>query len=202
MYGPGRNQDKPRVASCLAPAIERQISALLLVSGGTTFHTDNMLSKIRVHLQQFDIIHLPNPDLTYIRNLERNKIMLIPFHLLKTYIRNPSLLFISFFTLPPTEKRRWQPWSACAYMHMGRWIFAKFYFYQVGLQNCWRPIFLVLPKLDGCQVSLPNCWSCSKCIIWLLALPCTPWSGRPVSWSVGTAGTLIPRLDQLLNDKV
>jgi hypothetical protein len=23
-------------------------------------------------------------------------------------------------------------------------------------------IFLVLPKLDGCQVDLPNCWSCSK----------------------------------------
>jgi hypothetical protein len=23
----------------------------------------------------------------------------------------------------------------------------SFYFYQVGLQNCWRPIFLVLPKI-------------------------------------------------------
>jgi hypothetical protein len=30
------------------------------------------------------------------------------------------------------------------------------------LTNCWRPIFLVLPKLDGCQVDLPNCWSCSS----------------------------------------
>jgi hypothetical protein len=30
------------------------------------------------------------------------------------------------------------------------------------LPNCWRPIFLVLPKLDGCQVDLPNCWSCSN----------------------------------------
>jgi hypothetical protein len=30
------------------------------------------------------------------------------------------------------------------------------------LPNCWRPIFLVLPKLYGCQVGLPNCWSCSK----------------------------------------
>jgi hypothetical protein len=28
--------------------------------------------------------------------------------------------------------------------------------------NCWRPIFLVLPKLYGCQVGLPNFWSCSK----------------------------------------
>jgi hypothetical protein len=30
------------------------------------------------------------------------------------------------------------------------------------LPNCWRPIFLILPKLYGCQVGLPNCWSCSK----------------------------------------
>jgi hypothetical protein len=30
------------------------------------------------------------------------------------------------------------------------------------LPNCWRPIFLVLPKLDGCQVDLSNCWSCSN----------------------------------------
>jgi hypothetical protein len=28
-YDPGRNQDKPSVPSCLAPAIERQISALI-----------------------------------------------------------------------------------------------------------------------------------------------------------------------------
>jgi hypothetical protein len=32
------------------------------------------------------MIHLSNPDLTYIKNPERNKIMLMPFHLLKTYI--------------------------------------------------------------------------------------------------------------------
>jgi hypothetical protein len=55
-----------------------------------------MQSKKRIHLQQFVIIHLPNPDLTYIRNPKRNKIMYVPFHLLKTYIRNPSLFFISF----------------------------------------------------------------------------------------------------------
>jgi hypothetical protein len=37
----------------------------------------------KVYLQQFDIIHLSNPDLTYIRNTEKNKIMFIPFHLSK-----------------------------------------------------------------------------------------------------------------------
>jgi hypothetical protein len=40
-----------------------------------------MPSKIRVHVQQFGIIHLPNPDLIYIRNPERNKILFVPFHL-------------------------------------------------------------------------------------------------------------------------
>jgi hypothetical protein len=54
-----------------------------------------MLSKKRVHLQQFGVIHLPNPDLTYIGNPKRNEIMFMPFHLLKTYIRNPSLFFFS-----------------------------------------------------------------------------------------------------------
>jgi hypothetical protein len=67
-----------------------------------------MPSKKRVHLQQFGIIHLPNTDLTYIRNPERNKKLFRPFHLLETYIRNLSLFFISFFTLPPRGKRRWQ----------------------------------------------------------------------------------------------
>jgi hypothetical protein len=127
-----------------------------------------MPNKKRVHLQQFGIIHLPNPDLIYIANPERTKILFMPFHLLKTYIRNPSLFFISFFTLPPTGKRRWQPRYARAYIHVRRWVLPSFCFCQVDLSNCWRPIFLVLPKLDECQVGLPNCWSCFKerIIVW------------------------------------
>jgi hypothetical protein len=65
-------------------------------------------------------MHLPNPDLIYISNPESNKILFVPFHLLKTYIRNPFLFFISFFTLPPTGKRLWQPQSVRAYMRVGR----------------------------------------------------------------------------------
>jgi hypothetical protein len=49
--------------------------------------------------------------------------MFMPFHLLETYNRNPSLFFISFFTLPPTGKRQWQPPSARVYMRVS-W-FAK-----------------------------------------------------------------------------
>jgi hypothetical protein len=46
--------------------------------------------------------------------------------------------------------------------------FAKFYFCQVGLSNCWRSIFLDLPKLYRCQVGLPNCWNCFKAVECLL----------------------------------
>jgi hypothetical protein len=98
----------------------------------------------KINLQQFGIIHLPNPDLTYIRNPE---IIFVPFHHFETYIRNPSLLFISFFTLPPRGKRRWQPRSAGVYIRVGRWVLPSFYFYQVSLSNWWRSFFLVLPKI-------------------------------------------------------
>jgi hypothetical protein len=125
-----------------------------------TFKNICQVKKI-VHLQQFGIIHLSNPDLIYIRIPERNKNLFAPFHLLKTYIRNPFLFFISFFTLPPRGKHRWQPRSARTYIHVGRWVLPSLYFCQVDLPNCWRPNFLVSPKLDGCQVGLSNCWSCS-----------------------------------------
>jgi hypothetical protein len=35
---------------------------------------------------------------------------------------------------------------------VGRWVLQSFYFCQVGLLNCWRPIFLVLPKLDDAKL--------------------------------------------------
>jgi hypothetical protein len=69
--------------------------------------------------------------------------------------------FFFFFTLPPTGKRRWQPQSTRAYMCAGRWVLPSFYFCQVCLSNSYMLFFLVLLKLDGCQVDLPNCWSCS-----------------------------------------
>jgi hypothetical protein len=40
--------------------------------------------------------------------------------------------------------------------------FAKFIFFsKFSLPNCWRLIFLVLPKLNGCQVGLSKYWSYS-----------------------------------------
>jgi hypothetical protein len=76
--------------------------------------------KKRIHLKQFGIIHLPNPDLTYIRNPERNKIMYVLFRLLKNLHQESFSILYFFFTLPPRGKQRWQPRSARAYMRVGR----------------------------------------------------------------------------------
>jgi hypothetical protein len=65
-------------------------------------------SKKKVHLQQFGIIHLSNSDLTYIRNLEREKICYVLPHL-ETYIRNPKIeskLFLCPSTSSTTEQMR------------------------------------------------------------------------------------------------
>jgi hypothetical protein len=83
--------------------------------------------------------------------------MFVPFQLLKTYIRNPFLFFISFFTLSLTRKRRWQPRSACA------WV-GEFCQVSIFAKLVCKPLkanFLILPKLYGCQVDSLNCWSCS-----------------------------------------
>jgi hypothetical protein len=75
------------------------INCQILFDKSCVLPTSKKICKIkkRVHLQQFDVIHLANPDLTYTRNPDRNKILCVPFHLLKTYIRNPSLFFIFFW---------------------------------------------------------------------------------------------------------
>jgi hypothetical protein len=89
-----------------------------------------MQSKRRVHLQQLGIIHLSNPNLIYISNPEKNKIMLVPFHLLKTYMRNPSLFFIFFiFFQPPTYRETTMTTTIRARIYArGEVSFAKFLF--------------------------------------------------------------------------
>jgi hypothetical protein len=94
-------------------------------------------------LQQFDIIHLPNSDLTYIRNSERNKIMFVPFHLLKTYIRNPSLFFISFFH-PPTYRETTMATTIRALIYVRREVsFAKFLFLLSWFAKLLETIFFL-----------------------------------------------------------
>jgi hypothetical protein len=84
--------------------------------------------------------------------------MLVLFHLLKTYIRNP-FIFISFL---PSHLQGNADDNHNTRAHICAWggefcpvsIFAWF-------AKLLEVNFLVLLKLDGCQIDLPNCWSCS-----------------------------------------
>jgi hypothetical protein len=62
---------------------------------------------------------LANSDLTYIRNPKRSKIIL-PFNLLKTYIRNPSTFFIFFH---PTTYRETPMATTIREVSFGKFLF-------------------------------------------------------------------------------
>jgi hypothetical protein len=101
-----------------------------------------MQSKKRIHLQQFGIIHLPNLDLTYIRNPERNKIMyMCPSTSWKTYIRNPSLFFICF-SPSHLEGNNDGNHDPRAYMRVGRWVLPTSIFAKLVCQTVGGQFFL------------------------------------------------------------
>jgi hypothetical protein len=90
-------------------------------SSPTVWH--NSLVKSRFNLHQ---------------NAERNKIMFVSFHLLKIYTRNPSLFFISFFTLPPRGKPQCQPRSArdaCREVSFAKFLFLPSWFAKLLRAN-------------------------------------------------------------------
>jgi hypothetical protein len=93
--------------------------------------TSKKLCKVKkkgIHLQQFGIIHLPNQDLTYIRNPGRNKIMYVLFHLLKNLHQESFSIIYFFFTLPPRGETTKATTIARAYMRVGRWVLPSFLF--------------------------------------------------------------------------
>jgi hypothetical protein len=94
--------------------------------------------------------------------------MFMTFHLLKSYIRNPSLFFFSF---SPSHLQGNDDGNHDPRAHICAWggefcqvsIFTK-----LVCQTGWGHFF-VLPKLDGCQVDFPNCWSCCY---YVCSMPC------------------------------
>jgi hypothetical protein len=73
--------------------------------------------------------------------------MFMSFYVLKTWMGNPSLFF------SPSR-------IAHVYLCVGRWVLSSLY---LPLPNDYRrPIFLVLPKLDGWQIGLPKYRRCSR----------------------------------------
>jgi hypothetical protein len=90
--------------------------------------------------------------------------MFMSFHVLKTCIR--ALLYYFFFHpltclghVNANSDRR-------TYFRVGRWVLPNLYYCQVGLPNRCKTIFLVLPKLDRCQISLSNCRSLQNMKNW------------------------------------
>jgi hypothetical protein len=63
------------------------------------------------------------------------------------------------------EKSRWHAEYARVYLRVRRGDMPSYYSYQIVLSNCWRLFFLILSKLDGCQVEIANSWRCSEWII-------------------------------------
>jgi hypothetical protein len=102
---------------------------------------------------------LPNLDLTYIRREIKLFYVLPPIE----NLLHESFFILYFFFHPPTYGVTPMATTIRARIYArGEVSFAKFLFLQVVLPNCWRSIFLILPKLDGCQVDLTNCLSCSN----------------------------------------
>jgi hypothetical protein len=91
-------------------------------------------------------MHLPIPDLTYIRNNEGNKIMFAPFHLLKTYT---GIILYSLFPFSPSHLQGSNHDPRAHICAPGG------EFCQISILPSW------FTKLYECQIDLPNCWSCS-----------------------------------------
>jgi hypothetical protein len=93
------------------------------------------------------VINLSNPQLTYIRNLERNKIMFMPLQLLKNLHQEPSLFLIYFS--PPTYRETSMAITIHARIYArGEVSFAKFLFLPSWfVKQLEANFFLLLLKL-------------------------------------------------------
>jgi hypothetical protein len=83
-----------------------------------------------VGVQQFGIIHLPNPDLTYIMNPERNRIMFIYVLPPLGNLHQESFSILYFFFHPPTYRETTMATTIRARIYArGEVSFAKFLFF-------------------------------------------------------------------------
>jgi hypothetical protein len=82
-----------------------------------------MPSKKRVHLQQFGIIHLANPDLTYIRNLREKQNYVSTIPPLENLNQESLEKQNYFYTLPPLLIREDVPRIAARISTRGESVF-------------------------------------------------------------------------------
>jgi hypothetical protein len=76
----------------------------------------------------------------------RNKIVFMPFHLFKTYIRNLEMK-TKLFLCPSTScDMKDAHGSTCAYIRMLRLFLPTWHKWKPRMRNCWRNVFLFLLK--------------------------------------------------------
>jgi hypothetical protein len=74
-------------------------------------------------------------------------------------LHQESFSILYFLFHPPTYRETPMATTIRARIDThGEVSFASFYFCQIGLLNCWRPIFLVLPKLDDVKLVCQTVW--------------------------------------------
>jgi hypothetical protein len=122
-----------------------------------------MQVKKEFNLQQFDIIHLLNSEFKS-GTLRAKQNYVTPFHLLKITPGNPEietkLFFMSFHLFSVERMRRGCAADTLYAGAEGRG--AKLLLMPSCFAKLLEAIFHVLPKLDGCQAKIANCWSSSK----------------------------------------
>ena len=127
-----------------------------------------MSNKKKAYLQQFGIIHLPNPNLTYIRNLreKQNYIYVIPP--LENLNQEPFLCYLFLFSPSHLTRNHDANRASRAYIciRAGGWFFPSCQKLPSLLPNCWRSIFNVFVKNQRWQLDLLNCWRCSVVFSW------------------------------------
>ena len=129
-----------------------------------------MPSKKRAYLQQFGIIHLPNPDLTYIRNPERETKLYLCLST-SWKLKSGTLLCYLFLFSPSHLTRNHDANRAPrAYIYALEAGFPSCQKLPSLLPNCWRSIFNIFAKNQRWQLDLPNCWRCSNAILIIMLL--------------------------------
>ena len=124
-----------------------------------------MPSKKRTYLQQFSIIHLPNPDLTFIRNPEKEtKLYLCPSTSWK--LKSGTFLCYLFLFLPSHLTRNHDANRAPrAYICALEAGFSSCQKLPSLLPNCWMSIFNIFVKNQRWQLDLPNYGRCSYSVL-------------------------------------
>ena len=120
-----------------------------------------------MHLQVFVIFNLPSYSFSLIHLYQE------PFSILYFFFHHPTWL-------RAREKRRCQAEYARVSLRPGGRFFSSYQKLSRLLPNCWRGVFNVFAKNQGCQLDLANRWRCSEETVVVHIL----WGILKLAWSL------------------